>query len=224
MKTLKGRNLAWLVATVILDIFIVIVFAYSAFFDEMTTARIAATRVALTALLPIPVLLLSSLIPSDIKAVLVFWRWRLPLPGARAFSVHAPSDPRIDIGRLRKHVGEFPIEEREQNSKWYGLFRQVENDLSVVDSHKNYLLFRDIASLSILLTVLVPLTMHLIGGYGGTISAVVFFVQYLLAAVAARTNGVRLVQNVLAVHASRKVTGSRPAANRKSPKSEGATG
>lgn len=210
-KTLKGRNLAWLVATLVLDVLVLLVIAFHTAIDDLTPTRLAVIRASLTTLLPIPVLILSSLISSDHKAVLVFWRLQYPLPGARAFSVHAPADHRIDLAKLRKNVGEFPATERDQNSKWYGLYKQVDSDPSVVDSHKNYLLFRDIAAMSLLLVPVLPLALYF-SGVDSTrmlISAMWFLAQYLVAAFAARTTGIRFVRNVLAVHASRKVMGSK---------------
>ena len=155
-KTLKGRNLAWLVATLILDFLVLLVLAFHTAIEDLTPTRLAAVRASLTALLPIPVLIFSSLISADHKAILVFWR-------------------------------------------------------SVVDSHKNYLLFRDIAAMSLLLVPIVPAVMYFSGLDTPRIliSTAWFLGQYLVAAFAARTTGIRFVQNVLAVHASRKVTNSR---------------
>jgi len=211
MKVLKARNLMWLVAALILDVLIILVLVFNSAVDEMPSAKAVLVRFGLATLLPIPLLLLSSLITSNLKAVLIFWRWKFPLPGARAFSVHAPADPRIDLDKLRRNVGAFPVGERDQNSKWYGLYRLVDTDEAVADSHKNYLLFRDIAALSLLLTAVVPFGMYISEMPGVGAVAAIFSLQYLLAAISARTSGVRLVQNVLAVHASRKVTGSKPA-------------
>lgn len=211
-KTLKGRNLAWLVATLVLDILVLLVIAFHTVIDDLTPTRLAVIRASLTALLPIPVLILSSLISPNHKAILVFWRLKHPLPGARAFSVHALADHRIDLAKLKKNVGEFPVAERDQNSKWYGLYKQVDSDPSVVDSHKNYLLFRDIAAMSLLLVPALLLVLYL-GGFDSTrmlVSAAWFMGQYLVTALAARTTGIRFVQNVLAVHASRKVVGAKP--------------
>lgn len=204
-KTLKGRNLAWLVATLILDCLVLLVLAFHTTIEDLTPTRVAAIRASLTALLPIPALILSSLISADHKAILVFWRVKHPLPGSRAFSVHAQADHRIDLAKLKKNVGEFPVSERDQNSKWYGLYKQVDSDPSVVDSHKNYLLFRDIASMSLLLVPVLPAVLYF-SGVNPTrilISAAWFLGQYLITAFAARTTGIRFVQNVLAVHASR---------------------
>ncbi|MCD5361250.1 hypothetical protein [Chromobacterium aquaticum] len=207
-KTLKGRNLTWMVATLVLDVLVLLVLAFHTAFEDLTPTRVAAIRASLTALLPIPVLIFSSLISADHKAILVFWRFQHPLPGSRAFSVHAPADHRIDLAQLRANVGEFPVGERDQNSKWYGLYKQVDSDPSVVDSHKNYLLFRDIAAMSLLLVPVLPVVMYFSGVDFKRIliSLAWFFGQYLLTAIAARTTGIRFVQNVLAVHVSQSIT------------------
>jgi hypothetical protein len=42
------------------------------------------------------------------KARLVFLRWRHPLPGCRAFSIHAKRDARISVPALRAKLGQFP--------------------------------------------------------------------------------------------------------------------
>jgi hypothetical protein len=212
-KTLKSRNLAWLVATLVLDVLVLLVLAFHTAIQDLTPTAIAAVRTSLTVLLPIPALILSSLISADHKAILVFWRFKHPLPGARAFSVYAQTDHRIDLAKLKRHVGEFPVEPREQNAKWYGLYKQVDSDPSVVDSHKNYLLFRDIAAMSLLLVPALPVAMYFIGVDTTRIliSAAWFLGQYL---VTARTTGIRFVQNVLAVHSSQKVNNARAAANK----------
>lgn len=212
-KTLKGRNLAWLVATLVLDCLVLLVWAFHTAVEDLTPTRLAIIRGSLTTLLPIPALILSSLISANIKAVIVFWRINYPLPGSRAFSMHAPADHRIDLAKLKKHVGEFPVDERGQNAKWYGLYKQVDSDPSVADSHKNYLLFRDIAAMSLILLLVVPAVMYFnsIDKARILICAIWFLGQYLVAAFAARNTGVRFVQNVLAVHASRKVISARTA-------------
>lgn len=212
-KTLKGRNLAWIVATLVLDGLILLAGIFHSLVDDLTPTRLMWIRGSLTTLLPIPALMLSSLIPINAKAVLVFWRFTRPLPGSRAFTVHAPADDRIDLAKLKKNVGAFPTDERDQNAKWYGLYKQVDGDPSVVDSHKNYLLFRDIAAMSLLLAVTTPLVLVFSGvDFGRSFACFALFsTQYLLAALSAKNTGIRFVQNVLAVHAHQKVTSSRTA-------------
>lgn len=203
-RSLKGRNLAWLVATLVLDILVLLLLVFQPSIQDVTPTTIVSMRTSLTILLPIPALILSSLISADFKAILVFWRFKNPLPGSRAFSVHAPADHRIDLARLKKSVGTFPVSERDQNARWYSLYRQVDSDPSVVDSHKNYLLFRDIAAMSLLLIPILAVVMYLNGvGASRVLIAIGWFLgQYLVTAFAARITGIRFVQNVLAVHSS----------------------
>jgi hypothetical protein len=109
---------------------------------------------------------------------------------------------------LRKNIGQFPKAERDQNAKWYSLYRQVQLEPAVAEAHKNYLLFRDMAAMSILLLPTVPVLLYFAGVDAVRVgaSATVLLCQYFLTSLAARTNGIRFVQNVLAVHASRELT------------------
>lgn len=204
--TLKGKNLGWLIGVLAFDAVGLWLMATQGSIAGLTSAKSLAMRASLITLLPVPALLLSSLLPSNFKAVLVFCRWQHPLPGARAFSVHAQADPRIALDRLRKNVGEFPQDPREQNSRWYALYREVGDEASVRDSHSNYLLFRDLTTVSALLAMAVPLVLALMGSTATlALSAMAFFlIQQLLAAQAGRVAGVRMVRNVLALHANLK--------------------
>jgi len=204
--TLKGKNLTWLVATLAFDAIVLWLVSSQASVTELASAQSLAKRAVLVTLLPMPALLLSSLLSSNLKAVLVFWRWQHPLPGARAFTVHAPADPRIALDRLCKNVGEFPQDAYEQNSRWYALYREVQSEASVQDSHGQYLLFRDLAGVSLLLTMGVPLVLLAVASATSIVlgTAMFFLGQYLLAAQAGRVAGVRMVRNVLALHASLK--------------------
>lgn len=207
-KSLKRRNIAWLVAGGIVDVVVLSAVAFHVPLDSLTT-KMAVIRSGLTALLPMPLLVLSYLIPQSLKARLVFWRWKNPLPGARAFSEHAPADPRIDLAALKKNVGPFPQAEEEQNATWYRLYKQVQSDATVVESHQNFLLFRDIAAMSLFLVPTVPVGLLFMGAGEATamVSAVVFLVQYLATALASRNNGIRFVQNVLAIHSTQRISG-----------------
>lgn len=218
-KSLKRRNMLWLVAVGIVDVIALLVLAFHRPVDDFTADKMTALRSSLTVLLPVPILFLSYFFSHSQKAVIVFWRIRNPMPGSRAFSVHAPADARIDLDALKKNVGEFPDDERAQNSMWYRLYKLVENDVSVLESHQNYLMFRDIAAMSILLVPLVPAVLFFFGNKPSVValSAIVFAVQYLITAVAARNSGIRFVQNVLSIHATKKVAASRRAAQKRKP-------
>ena len=108
---------------------------------------------------------------------------------------------------LKKHVGVFPTEPREQNSKWFKLYKMVEHQVEASSAQKDFLMYRDMAVLSLPLIVLVPLVLYFVhaGSDAMLAAAILFAVQYVLCAVSARHAGVRFVCNVLAIHAAKKV-------------------
>lgn len=200
-KTLKAQNSGWIWAAVAGDALLLVAIAFPSTLAQ-AMSWLASSRIAGVSIAPLIVLLLTSLLPSSVKAVLVFWRVRDPLPASRAFSVHALADPRVDLARLRATVGEFPVVPRDQNSLWYRLFKQVEDTAVVAEAHRHFLLFRDLAALSALMVVIAPMTIFAFGasGFGVGVSFVLFVLQYGATAIAARHHGVRLVTNVLALH------------------------
>lgn len=205
-KPLKSQNLAWLWSVVALDTLILLFVAYPALIGEMTASGVTWFRVSISAVAPVVVLLLSSLLSPDVKAILVFWRFRETLPGHRAFSVYAMKDSRINMEALRKNVGAFPGAAREQNTMWYRLYKKVDNEVTVTQAHRHYLLFRDLAMLSLLLVPIAFMVLYYLKVQRALTwgTFVVLLIQYAATAIAARNNGVRLVTNVLALHAVRR--------------------
>jgi hypothetical protein len=218
-KSLKALNLPWLCALVAFDG----VMLYCLVFPDALTsdffAQFGAARAFLSAALPVLVLLIASVLSQNIKASLVFWKFKEALPGHEAFTRHGPADSRVDMAALSKNVGSLPKIPKEQNAFWYRLYRKVDAESGVVDAHKNYLLFRDMAAISLLLAAAVPIVLGVIGAGRVPVWAAVglFAVQYLLAALAARNSGFRFVGSVLAEHSVRRVTAT--SGNRAAPKS-----
>ena len=166
---------------------------------------VAAARVLVGPITVVFATFVSSILPANFKAMLVYWRIRDALPGFRAFSHFAVRDDRIDAEALRRNVGAFPIDPKEQNVRWYKLFKKVDSAAEVVDPHGRFLLFRDVAGLSFLSAVLAPVTLYYLGSKGAAIASLAIFgFQYLIAALAARFSGERLVASVLALHSLKK--------------------
>lgn len=200
-KTVKSRNLAWLVSMAAMDVAIVALVAFP--FRGLASIDAAmAVKAAVAPFLPIVVLVLSHLIPADVKAALVYWKISDAQPASDAFTKHIREDARIDADTLRKKLGTFPVEGREQNAVWYRLYRQAQDEPAVLDGLKSYLLFRDMAVVSLLLLPSVPLALVLAGGSWRLVltTVVLFAWQYVLTVFPARIAGVRLVKTVLAVH------------------------
>lgn len=145
--------------------------------------------------------ILNAQLSADVKARLVFWRWKDPLPGCRAFTFHAPRDPRINLTAIEQEHGTLPLEPKKQNALWYRLYKSVETDRSVEQAHRDFLLSRDYASILVLVFFVLGVAGYL---QFESLKTLLFYlslvgVQFVLACRAAQNNGHRLVTTVLAL-------------------------
>lgn len=207
-RSLKSLNMKWLVLLAAADVLFVLLFVAPDLLNGVTLTQIGIGRVLTTTVMPVIVLLIVNVLPHDVKSMLVYWKPLGVLPGCEAFTKYGPRDPRIDMAALKKNVGALPTESTEQNSKWYKLYKQVPNEPEVQEAHKLFLMYRDMAVLSLPLVALVPLSLNVASVSNSTLAlaAGLFVVQYLLTALSARWSGIRFVCNVLAIHSARKVT------------------
>lgn len=162
--------------------------------------RLSAKDGLLALCFPLATLVLNGVLGDLGKARLVFWRWRNPLPGCRAFSVIMVADPRIDAARLRSRLSPLPSEPKEQNAAWYHFYKAHADKQIIWEAHRAYLLTRDMAALAAVLAVSFS-----IGGFIAatgwklaTLYSVALVGQYVLVATSARNYGNRFVANVLA--------------------------
>lgn len=210
-RSLKSLNMKWLVLLAAADVLFVLLFVSPGLLNGATLTQIGIGRVLSTTVMPVVVLLIVNVLPHDVKSMLVYWKPLGVLPGCEAFTKYGPRDPRIDMTALKKNVGALPSESTEQNSKWYKLYKQVPNEPEVQEAHKLFLMYRDMAVLSLPLVALVPLSLNVAGFSNSTLalSAGLFVIQYLLTALSARWSGIRFVCNVLAIHSARKITAAK---------------
>ena len=150
---------------------------------------------------------LNGVLSAEVKARLVFLRWRHVLPGHRAFSEYATIDPRIDTAALPKIIGSHcPVEPLEQNRVWYRLYRTVESDPAVRQVHRDFLLLRDYTGLCVLFIVFCGA----VGLYAirslttGLLYLALLVLQYIVVRQAASNYGIRFVTTVLAVKAAKQ--------------------
>ena len=150
-------------------------------------------------IMPIITLILSGFLPAATKAQLVFWRIRNALPGHRAFTVISERDPRIDTKELASRLGEMTTDESEQNSRWYSLYRKVDDTVTVKEVHKKFLLARDLAVYALAFCSFGGVSLLFASPSVGTaaVYGAVMFIHYLLLAVAAQNYGRGLVSNAI---------------------------
>ena len=150
----------------------------------------------------------NGLLSANMKARLVFLRWTHALPGHRAFSRYALTDPRIDLVRLKKSLGnKFPEGPDAENKVWYRIFKEVEGAHEVQHVHREFLLMRDYAGFSALFLVGLGFTALVIAK---SLDVALYYclfllLQFIVARHVAATYGVRFVCTVLAVKAARPV-------------------
>lgn len=160
---------------------------------------------------------LNGFLSADTKARLVFLRWRNVLPGHRAFSEYANSDPRIDPFVLGLILGSaFPVDPVDQNRVWYRLFKIVEKEPAVEQVHRDFLLLRDYTGLSALFIIFN-------GGAGlyaisslkvWALYLLVLVMQYIVVRQAASQYGIRMVTTVLARQEVKTTKSSSPSRRR----------
>lgn len=150
---------------------------------------------------PIICFLIDGLLSPDAKSRLVYWRWHHPLPGSRAFSKHLKADPRADPERLVRDWGQLPDQPDQENILWYKIYRSVEHDVRVHESHRVWLYAQHLTAYAALFLSMMGTTAVVLGT---PLASIVWYVpalavQYLATMIAARKLGVRFVRTVLAV-------------------------
>ncbi len=201
--SLKKGNIPWLVGLALLDLVILAASLYPKFLDMKLEQSQALKVLALSALVVVVPIITDSF-SHDAKARMVFWRWANPLPGSRSFSFYLIKQPHIDIGELRRNIGDFPESESRQSSRWYALYSLVRDRANVIETHKKYLRYRDMTAMSVVL-LLVATAALLLFDLPWRGSALFLGLQSALAIWLCRIAGARFVTTVLAVHASERV-------------------
>lgn len=211
---LKSLNYKWYVALAMADAILLALFVAPELVTMATATQLGVYRALSAALIPVLVLLIVNVLPSNVKAMLVYWKPLGVLPGCEAFTKHGPADPRVDMVQLKKNVGALPTDAEAQNSKWFRLYKLVENQIEIAAVQKDFLMYRDMAVLSLPLILFAPLGLFFADASENAMwgAAGLFFTQYLLTAISARHAGERFVCNVLAIHSAKKVTARRPTA------------
>jgi hypothetical protein len=183
------------------------------FFLSVFLPQFFYASLGVSCFIPVVVLLITLVLPQPLKAALVYWRIKNVLPGHRAFSKYALSDNRIDMAALQANVGRtLPTNPQQQYELWDRLYRRVRKEDAAAEPNRRYLLYRDMATISVLMASagLLFAEMIGIGKNRQAVMAVFFLAQYATTAVLARKAGVRCVKNVLAIHSSRKVEPPKP--------------
>lgn len=152
----------------------------------------------LAAALQLIALITHLILTPSAKDRMVFPFHRNPLPGTRAFTKLALSDNRIDVSRLRLKYGSLPQEPGHQNRLWLQVYENWKSSSEVSYSHRNWLLFRDLTGMSVVLTVLLSgASIAITSVFDALPYVIVLIAEYFVLSQIARNVGNRFVVNVL---------------------------
>ncbi|RHV13941.1 hypothetical protein DXB77_00440 [Clostridium sp. OM05-9] len=152
------------------------------------------------------VLISDALVPTRIKNVVVYWFF--PLPGEVVFSnwKRKCQDERIsqkDFLKCYEKVYEnMPSKEnirQYENIEWYKLYTKYEKEDKVFSSHRDYLMFRDMATSTIVMLILYIVIGSIVDFVPVCKNGFIYlFVMYTIVNVATHIRGNRFVNNVFA--------------------------
>lgn len=146
------------------------------------------------------VFIFSGILPAKWKEMIVFWKIKNRLPGCYAFSKYAKEDNRIDLKLLESNYGVLPTDPREQNELWYKIYKNL-NDSEINDSHKNFLLAREITVISFIGLILIFPFLFL--NYICVFMFLFLLIEFIIFRIIAKNYAERFVTNVLAYESSR---------------------
>lgn len=149
--------------------------------------------------LPFVVLLLVCLVPRQMRDSLAHFKIKNPLPGSEAFSRWAKKDPRVSLDLLKAKYGKLPTKRsRDQNAKWYELYKKIKKEPEIIAVQRKYILFRDLALIqtcAIFTWIALAIFFKPLFGFEWAILLAIYGVFVM----ATRNTSVRFVQTVLAI-------------------------
>jgi len=203
-RYIKSENRKWLIGYLLFHIVIFALFSSLIHFSLIDADQLISKLKNPQGFIPLTVailiIVLEGIFKNSVKEFLVFWRFKNRLPGHRAFSHISPSDPRIDMERVKQRFPHgIPVDPTEQNSEWFRLYRQYQDELQVFHSHKAFLLTRDLSSLTVVFIPLAILGHFLLGSKPQMLvyHLLILVVLFVLISLSARHYGERFVANVL---------------------------
>lgn len=145
-------------------------------------------------------LLMNGILKTDHKDCIVFWKVKQALPSYRVFSYLVKNDYRIDFDELSIKHNPLPVDPELQHKLWYKLLKRYPDDEMILQSHRDYLLYRDLTAITFLMSVvyfIIFIALKIIGRNISILIILVFLIEYIILVVTARNKAERFVLNVV---------------------------
>lgn len=194
------KTTLWLFALVNIAIFWSVVIVRDVSNLGQIFSSLSARDATFAALGPVAMLVLSGIVSAPNKARAIYWRYTHPLPGCFAFTRYLEKEHRASPKALAEKWGELPTDPAEQNRLWYKMYRDVEDEIRIHESHRDSLFSRDLTGYAVIFLIVfgISAALSMLSWKATSIYVGFLIVQYVALMMAARTYGERLVCNVLA--------------------------
>ncbi|MGY3909780.1 hypothetical protein ACW5XW_24465 [Aeromonas piscicola] len=164
MANIKQKNKKYVAAVISLPLFIGALTQFG--FDQTKGIMVLASDLGLAFVVMCALVMISSILPQDIKHKLVFLRFKNELPACRCHKfIH--HDMRIDIDDIKRiwpKLLDNNLDGKIRNSIWYKeIYREVRDSPQVESAHENFLLYRDstagifIATIAVIIYYVLPM-------------------------------------------------------------------
>lgn len=209
MRYLKKENIPTLIVFLTWNValFIVAINGISTFSASIREhiADLGARDSLFCFLTPLILTIACGVLPAPFKATLVFWKFKNVLPGCRFIRL-AKHDPRIGESFISEQLTAKPSSPHEENAIWYKWYKVVQNQITVQEAHKQFLLNRDMTGIAFLFFIFGSLALFLAGSSAFTfgVYSAITLLQFMVFSVVARNHGNRFVCNVLVEYQNRK--------------------
>lgn len=202
MKSLKSQNNKYLWAFIFFNTLLFFVAFFNYDFTITTIRNIfdefSIKNGLLIFLSPIVSIVFNGFLTSNQKAIIVFGKIKHPLPSQKVFTNLIYSDARLDIKLLKEKYGDFPNNPEVQSQLWYKIYKKNQNEIIVLDSHKVFLLTRDLCSLAFIFLMLFSTVILFSESSYKVLFIGYMILQFLLLSISARNYGNKFTLNVLA--------------------------
>lgn len=207
MPTLKKKNRKILVGYILINVLLFSLLSNNFIIDPTGIIELLKNpfdpKIVSVLLLFALSIILEGIVSSRLKAIIIFNRIKHPLPGCRVFTKIAPNDERVNFKKLLSiYNNNAPSDPNEQNFEWFRLYKLYENVEVVEESHKSFLLTRDLLAISILLFILATIAHVIVGTTISNIiySIIIYVTIIFVLKISAFNYGNRFTANVIVEH------------------------
>lgn len=204
MANIKQKNKKYVAAVISLPLFIGALTQFG--FDQTKGIMVLASDLGLTFVVMCALVMISSILPQDIKHKLVFLRFKNELPACRCHKL-IRHDIRIDIddiNRLWPKLLDNDLDGKVRNSIWYKeVYRDVRDLPQVESAHENFLLYRDstagifIATIAVIIYYVLPMIGVELSKNLDSKCILIHLISLAVVIICAQVAGKRMVNNAI---------------------------